>query len=498
MTGNTTPDFDSLTVDGAARAGSVQSTGLGVLTAGSAGSSNSVTISPRVTGSTPLISTTGPDAAIGLNVNLKGGGSFKVNGGPFEIAPPTQVLAGTSVPTLFNATEQYSGTTTNAAPVFNRLNITDAVDASASTAAIWGFSLQMTLNGTNGGRIAFISSLLQSLASTGNSGGEFQAGQFTVFPMFSEPGATTAAPLGTWVGLSSSAALRAIGNAQNIAQLASFEADVQRFAPNTVAQAAAVIIGVGGDVQGYVIDAGMWLQAGGGAPTHALRHGILYGGTQGCPVDATAGTYVGYATYSNPASARGTGAGKFGVDLEQVAFPATGNPYDGAFLRSRQYSVDGTGTTQIGTAYLTPSAAGVSIDAKGAIATAAAFAAGGTGYFSSTHAFTTQYGGLMTAVATGGVFSGTITVLAEPSFPSTTTPGNPVAIIDLWQNGTAGGSGATVNLTWNTTGNAVAIQPTAGGKLSFNGATPVVKPTGVAVTAAGIHAALVSIGLIAP
>lgn len=34
-------------------------------------------------------------------------------------------------------------------------------------------------------------------------------------------------------------------------------------------------------------------------------------------------------------------------------------------------------------------------------------------------------------------------------------------------------------------------------RLGFNGATPVTKPTGVAVTAAGIHAALVSLGLIA-
>jgi len=33
-------------------------------------------------------------------------------------------------------------------------------------------------------------------------------------------------------------------------------------------------------------------------------------------------------------------------------------------------------------------------------------------------------------------------------------------------------------------------------KIGFWNATPVAKPTGVAVTAAGIHAALVSIGLI--
>lgn len=45
----------------------------------------------------------------------------------------------------------------------------------------------------------------------------------------------------------------------------------------------------------------------------------------------------------------------------------------------------------------------------------------------------------------------------------------------------------------NLKGGAFATQP----KIGFFGAAPVVKPTGVAVTAAGIHAALVSLGLIA-
>ena len=43
----------------------------------------------------------------------------------------------------------------------------------------------------------------------------------------------------------------------------------------------------------------------------------------------------------------------------------------------------------------------------------------------------------------------------------------------------------------------IAIMNHASGKISFFAATPTTKPTGVAVTAAGIHAALVSLGLIA-
>lgn len=40
------------------------------------------------------------------------------------------------------------------------------------------------------------------------------------------------------------------------------------------------------------------------------------------------------------------------------------------------------------------------------------------------------------------------------------------------------------------------IKMTTGKKIAFYGATPIVRPTGVAVSAAGIHAALVSLGLI--
>lgn len=49
----------------------------------------------------------------------------------------------------------------------------------------------------------------------------------------------------------------------------------------------------------------------------------------------------------------------------------------------------------------------------------------------------------------------------------------------------------------NTVGSSyMRVMSTPGGKLGFFGAAPVVQPTGVAVSAAGIHAALVSLGLI--
>lgn len=51
------------------------------------------------------------------------------------------------------------------------------------------------------------------------------------------------------------------------------------------------------------------------------------------------------------------------------------------------------------------------------------------------------------------------------------------------------------NITFNTT-TGTKIGTAANEKLAFYNATPIVQPTGVAVSAAGIHAALVSLGLI--
>jgi hypothetical protein len=64
---------------------------------------------------------------------------------------------------------------------------------------------------------------------------------------------------------------------------------------------------------------------------------------------------------------------------------------------------------------------------------------------------------------------------------------------------TAGGGNATngsINLA-TVSGTSIQLADSSGARqLGFFGATPVAKPTSVAVTAAGIHAALVSLGLI--
>lgn len=82
----------------------------------------------------------------------------------------------------------------------------------------------------------------------------------------------------------------------------------------------------------------------------------------------------------------------------------------------------------------------------------------------------------------------TLTVLVPDVFVTNVTAITPV-----------GGSGAGLTLTaTNQTRAGLSIMPTAGGLLGFYGTAPLAKQTGVAVTAAGIHAACVALGIFSP
>lgn len=181
----------------------------------------------------------------------------------------------------------------------------------------------------------------------------------------------------------------------------------------------------------------------------------------------------------------------FGMDFVDVTFGT-------AFLRSNGFSVDGSGNLQIGTGYLQPVSGGLTIDTKGAVGNTASGAgmivSGGSGWVGG-EVLTDPYGGRYKVSSVAGDVINALTVYRQPIFASTTTPANPVTL--GLRSGTTSVA-PTINISWNTAANALSLQPTAGGKLAFNGATPIVKPTGVAVTAAGIHAALTSLGLIAP
>ncbi len=185
----------------------------------------------------------------------------------------------------------------------------------------------------------------------------------------------------------------------------------------------------------------------------------------------------------------------YGLDLKIPTFAATA-------FRSKGFSVLGDGSVQVGTAYLSSDSSGSSLDAKGSYVSAAAVATGGANLWTSEMLIDDVTGTVLSITATNnGAGPGAATAVSIYRVGySLSPPANPVTFRVVGYapaNGMGAPTAPTINLTW-TAQNALAIQPTAGGKLGFNGATPIIKPTGVAVTAAGIHAALTSLGLIAP
>jgi hypothetical protein len=179
-------------------------------------------------------------------------------------------------------------------------------------------------------------------------------------------------------------------------------------------------------------------------------------------------------------------AAKWGVDMLQATFSA-------GYLRSTGFSVDGSGSVQIGTSILSANSTGALFDAPGAIATATALNAGGSGWVLNDVFFfgPNESGiGYASGVTAGAVTA--ITILRQP-VSATDAPSAVGVTTRKWAPGL--GTGLTVNITWSVR-DGVTIA-SAARKLAFYGATPVAKPTGVAVSAAGVHAALVTLGLIA-
>jgi hypothetical protein len=189
-------------------------------------------------------------------------------------------------------------------------------------------------------------------------------------------------------------------------------------------------------------------------------------------------------------------ASKYGIDLSLVNFSIAG----GASLRMPGFMVDGTGMLSLKNATLTTDATGLHIDVVGKVGSGNPAIVSGGGGGSGILQFNYFVGDIVKdanggqyLVAAADTSTGAVTALTTLVQPSTATASLGTAIA------TTGGSGTGLTITPTAVANtALSLMPTAGGKLSFNGATPIVKPTGVAVTAAGIHAALTSLGLIAP
>lgn len=199
-------------------------------------------------------------------------------------------------------------------------------------------------------------------------------------------------------------------------------------------------------------------------------------------------------TISGPFSAM---KAKYGIDWSQVNFSQA----SGASLRMPGFQVDGAGVLSLKNATFTTDTTGLTIDVVGRVGSGnpaiVAGGGGGAGSLNNQNYFVGDIvkdaNGGQYLVTTTNASTGAVTALTTLVQPSTATASLGTGIA------TTGGSGAGLTITPTGVANTtLALLPTAGGKLGFNGATPIVKPTGVAITAAGIHAALTSLGLIAP
>ena len=153
---------------------------------------------------------------------------------------------------------------------------------------------------------------------------------------------------------------------------------------------------------------------------------------------------------------------KWGVDMAVGVFPSTGNAYDGGFFKTNGASMDGAGMLRLGTTYLTPGSTGLAIDAKGSVGASATVAAGGSNWTNPLFA-TDPYGGFWKINAASGGAATSLFMIVAPTYPSTTPPSNPIALTPY---GTAsidlGATGLTANITWNTTGTKLSLQPGGG------------------------------------
>jgi hypothetical protein len=475
---------------GALTAISLQSTGTGTITAGSVGGNNGVRIVPSTT---PQINAVGPAGAIGLNIQSQSGGQIGLVGPTlvsglisqaFTIALASNTANNAASSGVFlNQTFTGTAAVTNGS-VFNNITTSDNVTAPGLNGAVgWNFQHNFGGAATTNGRTALGITLNQT-AATGDLADNFYVGATaTAIGNFNNggTGTTLTTAKGRLFGFNPTAHLKA---GTNWFQTAGMEIDVSTDAGTSTAIRDGLVIAAPPppttQVQGSVIDAVTWIYGG------QWQDGYLWGGpSQGWPINAGGSIMRAQIGNARPIITQA----KWGVDFNQVAFPHTGNPYDGGFFRTRGASLDGAGTLQLGTAYLTPSSSGIAIDAKGAVGTAAAIASGGTGYgggASGPDLAFDAFGGVYNLTSVAGVVTA-VTVVTVPYYPSTTTPANPVATT---AQAASGGTGLTLNLTWNTTANALSLQPsggatTIGGTLAVTGATTLGTGTGIVGTATG-------------
>lgn len=448
------------------------------------------TNNPVITGT----ATVGGNLVVSGTITGAGGSFLPLAGGTLTgavgVNPAPIVLTGaiTAAQQPISSFPTYSGTPgVDGTYQYHSFITNDSVHHTAASNAIAG-SYQLKLNaGWTGSRVGLGSST-NLLGQGGGTAGSVLSLWGDVTGSVNQGGSAntiTGAAGSIWAGLLNATLL---APATNYALFQGLEIDMNTVGTTIRRHGLQISLGPADVNRGAIFDAALVL-GNNTASAGTWKHGIVLGEDSArWPFAADSSLItakMGQDDVTKPAVAA------LGLDLIDVAFAT-------AAFRTNGLSVDGSGNEQIGTAYLQPVTAGLTIDTKGAVGNTAdgagMLATGGSGWAGG-EVLTDPYGGrYKVATVAAGVITA-LTVYRQPIFATTTTPANPVTL------GLRSGTNSvapTINISWNTTGNALSLQPTAGGKLAFFGATPIVKPTGVAVTAAGIHAALTSLGLIAP
>lgn len=371
----------------------------------------------------------------------------------------TTTWAGATNSPGIRLTQTVTGSTTASRPYAYDAVLTDTINRTAGFTG-WNFDHNYGGGTTAGGRVGLSVNLIQQNGANADTGVDnFYVGlTATAFARVTQPGSSAANPIGRVFGANIIGEIQAGFAATNYYQVAG--AEINYGMPNAGSSAAVrsglTIADLSGLVQGSQSDNGLWLYGGGAG----LRYGIAFGDCQIWPIDTANGTILGANIGSGFTRAF---QAKWGVDIGQVAFPATGNPYDGGAFRSPGFAVDGAGTIQQGSAYTSWSSTGQTIDCKGSVGTGVAIASGGTGYISGTNTMAvTALGGVWLVSVTAGVVTA-ITTIVQPVFKTTTPPANPITPVsqNLSPAGLAG-SGLTLNITWNTTANTLSLNPSGG------------------------------------
>ena len=372
---------------------------------------------------------------------------------------------------LFSVTGSVTGTWTSGNANLNSISInSDTINATGTF--VNGFNIIHNHGGGShaGSRQGIVVQLVQTgpstNAGTGYNAGFYVGGTFTSTVRYPDAGGT---------GLTSTTAHgRAFGfnpvvtaqaGALNYFSVSGGEINVEIDAgASAFIRSGLAIANLGGTMQGAGVDVAWWTYGSSGAGWRDL---FLVGSPiGGWPMDNTNGAIFRIHPY---AVGRG-GTTKWGMDFNAGIFPATGNPYDGGLLRSNGISIDGAGTIQLGSTYISSGTTGLAIDAKGAVGNiadgAGAVASGGTGYTISTSDYDVawdNYGGIysLTNNASGVVTS--IKVIRQPVYPNNNPPTTPLATT-AYAN--IVGTGLTITPSWNTTANTLALQP-SGGNISI-------------------------------